>query len=494
MLEIIVGVGRSKFIGDYPKIELDEALSTFQTGFQYSKLYQRRRSNGDRIWDGKVHLLSRTNDSFPTGLLDIVISVLEVLSIKYELTFTDKALFKLDFSKFNPLPVKVGKYILRDYQIDSIKAFIEPNRLLPHRGIICAGTGSGKTVTAIALANILAVPTLFLVKGKALKDQTFSVFNEALGEDTVGIIDAKTWEPKQITVASVDTLASRLDTPKTAKKVLDFLKEITFVIADEVHRGTSQRYKDILNSTPAPLRLGLSGTPNKGYLDKDLVLHGLCGEIIHRIMTPELQEKGAVSQAELIGVIIDKPKLESLSWPDALSALIINNSERSSIIAKLVKKEWQDGKIILVMGGNSIPLTENLYRAILAEVGDEDAVRHITGQSPSDYVNETFQMAREKKLAVVVTTVIADEGIDIPEINTLFICNGGKSFVKTIQRIGRGLRVKADGSALRVMEFFDKTNHYLKKHAMKRLDHYEAEKLFSKTSIINGSDVLAGKV
>jgi len=428
MLKIEVKDNRATLIGVYPKDKIDQAISAYQTGFQYSSLYRRRRSNGERVWDGKIHLLSRASDSFPSGVLDIVCEVLDAEGISYEITYHAIARDIPDHIATDDIqyPVQVGKYVLRDYQLEAMKAFLNSKSRLPYKGIICAGTGSGKTVVAIALAKLIDVNTLFLVKGKALKAQSFNVFTEALGEDNVGVIDAKTWEPKQITVASVDTLASRLANAASCDKTLNYLKSVQFVVADEVHRGTSQRYKDVLNYTPANIRLGLSGTPNKGYLDKDLVLNGLCGGIVHKINSNQLQAQGNISKAELKAIIIDKPKLESLSWREAQSSLVINNTERHEIVATLVRQEYNKGRIVLVMAGNSIPLTEQLHSFILKEVKDEDQVRMVTGQSSAEYTNESFQLMRDKKLKVIITTVIADEGIDIPEINSLFIVNGGK--------------------------------------------------------------------
>ena len=64
------------------------------------------------------------------------------------------------------------------------------------------------------------------------------------------------------------------------------------------------------------------------------------------------------------------------------------------------------------------------------------------------------------------------------------------SFVKTIQRIGRGLRVKSDGSVLTVFDFMDSTNPYLKKHSNKRLEHYNSEGIFSTADFIVGEEIL----
>ncbi len=352
-------------------------------------------------------------------------------------------------------------------------------------------TVTHNTVCGAAIAKIVNAPTLFLVHGKKLTRQNHEVFQKVFKgyQENIGIIDAKTWNPQLITIASSDTLYARMKNISYESKIKDLFDGITLVIVDECHRSTSKSFSEVLKVINAPMRLGLSGTPNKKEDDRDLMLHSLTGPIIFEMGVSKLKEAGTISKAHLISVIINQPVLrEDLDWPEAYESLIINNTYRHEVIAKLVALRANAGKTILVLAGNSLALADNLYRHTTKLVDTSD-VRLVNGLSDNKVVDSAFKDLQDKKVKVVITTTIADEGLDIPAINSLFVVGGGKSFVKTIQRVGRVLRLKQDGSQAEIVDFMDNTNEYLRKHAKARLDWYETEALFDTTEYVRAEDV-----
>jgi len=83
---------------------------------------------------------------------------------------------------------------------------------------------------------------------------------------------------------------------------------------------------------------------------------------------------------------------------------------------------------------------------------------------------------RDGSLQVLIATTILDEGVDVSGINCLFLMAGGKSMRQVLQRIGRGLRKKDDGSGLEVYDALDYHNEYLVDHTLDRYNTYKAEK------------------
>lgn len=494
---IKVGTKRSTITGTFPKDDIDFATSAYVNGYQYSRLFHKKRSDGSRIWDGKLHLFSRINNTFSTGVLDIVCEVLKRGNVSYtvENTYIDELDLPVHISdkwlsNDWTIPDTCGKFDLYDYQKEACEAFFKPQQL-PYRGVIKIGTGGGKTVCGATVARVVNAPTLFLVHGKKLARQNHEVFkkvfHDRLGD--IGFIDAKTWDPNLITIASSDTLYSRMKNLDYEDKVRDLFKDIVLVIVDECHRSTSKSFAEILKAINAPMRLGLSGTPNKKEDDRDLLLHSMTGSIIYEMGVSKLKKAGTISKAHLVSVIIDKPILsDDLDWLDAYDALIVNNAYRHGVISKLVAKRAAAGKTILVLAGNSLALADNLYSHITKLIGTTD-VRLVNGLSDNSVVDSAFKDLQDKKIKVVITTTIADEGIDIPAINCLIAAGGGKSFVKTIQRVGRVLRLKEDGSYAEIIDILDNTNAYLRKHAKTRLDWYDMEDLFDSVEIIKAEDV-----
>lgn len=479
MIKVLVKGNKAFFAEGYPRTKVDGLTSSYINGYQFAPMFRRKQ------WDGKRHLLNKFQGSIPLGLLPKVVEELKKSEFDFDITVSDDHKSRLPGVLNSPVqvPDTIGTIELRDYQQDAIKAFLNPDSILPYYNIIKCGTGGGKTLISSAIAKLLNVNTLFLVRGKALKDQTYGVYKMVLDKEDVGVIDAKTWEPQQFTIASVDTLYSRLK-GDDADDVKEFLKTIDFLIVDEAHTATSASFMAVLNCISAPVRLGLSGTPLKKDPEKDLLLEAFCGPISCDIPANVLQDEGHLSKAWLTSIIIDQPKLNALTWIEAKDTLIVNNTKRTNILAKIIAERYEDGKTIMVLAGNSVALGENLHAAIQSKISKKSDAVFVYGQTDNNVVNEALEDLRKGRIKIVTTTVILDTGIDVPSVNCLVIANGGKSFVKTIQRIGRGLRKKVDGSMLEVLDVMDNTNPYLLAHAKKRVKYYEEEKLFS------GSDIL----
>ena len=479
-LQVKVKGSKAIFVGDFPKSLVDNLTSAPINGHQFAPTFRKK------LWDGKRHLLNKFQGSFPLGLLPKVANELLKSEFDVKVDVSDDYSQRLPAALATPVqvPDTIGHVKLRDYQKDAILAFLNPDSILPYYNIIKCGTGGGKTLISSAIAKLLNVKTLFLVRGKALKDQTYNVYKLVLDKEDVGRIDATHWEPEQYTVASVDTLYSRLK-GEDAEDVKDFLKSIDFLIVDEAHTATSATFMAVLNLISAPVRLGLSGTPLKKDPEKDLLLEAFCGPICCDIPASVLQDEGHLSKAWLSSVVIDQPKLNALDYHEAKETLIINNTARTNILANIIADRYNNGKTIMVLAGNSVALGENLHAAIGRKIAKKKDAVFVYGQTNNEVVNEALENLRKGKIKIVTTTVILDTGIDVPSVNCLVIANGGKSFVKTIQRIGRGLRKKDDGSMLEVLDVFDATNHYLLAHAKKRLKYYEEEDLFEGSTILD---------
>jgi len=99
----------------------------------------------------------------------------------------------------------------------------------------------------------------------------------------------------------------------------------------------------------------------------------------------------------------------------------------------------------------------------------------VHGQMPTDEVERQKVRLTEGKIGVLIASPIFGEGVDIPSVRALIVADGGQSTANVLQKIGRGLRRKADDNRLDVIDFADMTHKWLAKHSQERVALYQGE-------------------
>ena len=369
----------------------------------------------------------------------------------------------------------------RPYQGLALLAF-----LLYERGVIRSATGSGKTLIAASITGALNAPTLGVIHGTALLNQTYDAFKLYLGQP-IGLIQEKTWDLQQVTLASVDTL--RVHFLARNPKLIPYLESVRFLFFDETHHASADTWQQIATRCPAPYRLGMSGTPFKDSEYEDSKLVSVCGPMICDVSTSKLQQLGYISEARLVThqlrfpreevYGLKKMKAQQLRWQDAQRYMVVDNPRVHAFVGKLVQDILAGSKDqMLVLTGNSVDLGQHIFDLIPNYWKRDGKVLFVSGRMSSKTVNKAFDRLRSGSARCVIATKLADEGIDLPSVNLLVLVGGGKSPIQTIQRVGRGLRRKGEGSVLTVHDLCITGNKYLERHNKKRLEIYQQEELF----------------
>jgi len=400
-----------------------------------------------------------------------------------------------------------GDIEFRDYQAVATATAIFSG----FRGVIRAATGSGKTLIAAALCGaLLPKKSVIMVHGRELVAQNYRNLRSYLGRENVGVITTDEFNPKAVTVASIDTLSFYMGKlpvnketgvpimdpkvfEKLANKYADYLEnEIDMLVFDEVHHGSADTWQAIGKYSKAYHRIGLSGTPLKQDVLSDMLMMSLVGPVIFDLKAPWLQKQGYLANARLEIRKLDytTPKTRGLKWQDARKKLLIENTDRTAYIAAdIVNAISSPETRLLVLTGNSVEIAENLEEELIAlarpltlKLGYRPFTV-VTGKVSAKKISKAFKDLRLGHVRCVVTTKLADEGIDVPNINLLYLVGGGKAYVSTVQRIGRGLRVKDGGEELLVVDYFTLGNKYLEKHDKARLKTYEEEAFFQEIKI-----------
>jgi superfamily II DNA or RNA helicase len=295
-------------------------------------------------------------------------------------------------------------------------------------GILQMPTGAGKTRTALAVIKTLELPTLVIVPTLDLKDQ----WERQIPENTI----VKTYQ---------------------SLKTKSFVQQFGLVVFDECHNVAAKTLQKIgMNLRDDAITLGLSATPMMRD-DDNLKVESVLGPIIYRISLRELINEGYLVDALVHYHHLDFYDNPFNTYPMMYEEYIEKNEQRNDKIIQLAQ-EANGYTLILV---SRICHGEYLEHQLV----DHDCV-FLNGGTK----NRDGKMDHK----IIIATSIFDEGIDIPHLETLILAGGGKSAIKTTQRIGRVLR-KFPGKKMAMVHDFADNARWLSKHYKTRRKIYEED-------------------
>lgn len=191
---------------------------------------------------------------------------------------------------------------------------------------------------------------------------------------------------------------------------------------------------------------------------------------------------GSRNKVEVRWIRVEKPEIPSgTPYQDAYKHGIVENPFRNSKLCKCASEFVNDGKSVVFM------VKEIEHGLILDKMlwtfRQKEFLPHqfINGKESSEIRNKAIADFQNGNLPIMIATSILDEGVDIPNIDVLIPAGGGKSSIKTLQRVGRGLRKGGTSDKLIVIDTADFQNEYLLKHSFQRMKDYKAEDCFELT-------------
>lgn len=418
-------------------------------------------------WDGRFKLYDRKSNKFLTGLLLYVCAKLDRITnglienfIKYEILDTRLSLNPLNSSWELP------GLDMREYQEDAVKAVI--NSPIKGRGTIHAAVNAGKTEIFAAIANYYGRKTLMITPNYSpLAVQTYERFKKRGLESTSLYRESEEALESQIVVSNIQLLYSRREALK------EFFKSVEVLLIDEVHAAEANSYKDvILACENAYIKIGASGSPYRGDVYGDLLLIGLVGQIIYRIGSKELMDKGFSSSVDVVFVDYSEMPMPACkeTYAEYYNTVIVQNELRNSIIVDLVKKIYDfgdKGVIFTKSVEHCEALTERLKNAGVSVVKVDGSV---------DNREELKSEFERGVIKCIVATTVFNWGVDfVGGVDYLVNASSGISEVANIQKSGRGQRLKKDGYNRCLLIDFQDNYKYFCKHSESRRALYERE-------------------
>ena len=380
---------------------------------------------------------------------------------------TDYNLQAVDSNSFNNItwpkghPVEGQPITLRDYQVEVINSFLDNPQSLQE-----VATGAGKTIITAALSKRIEQygRSIIIVPNKSLVTQTEADYIN-LGLD-VGVYygDRKEFG-KQHTICTWQSLNILLKNTKNHVADItigEFLEDVVCVIVDEVHMAKADALTTLLTGVMShiPIRWGLTGTVPKENFESVGIKCSI-GPVINQISAKELQDKGVLAQCHVNVVqLIDTGVFTN--YQSELKYLLGNN-DRLMYISSLIETIKQTGNTLVLVDRISAgrELVNNITDAVF-----------ISGETKGeDRKQEYDEISTSNSKVIVATYGVASVGINIPRIFHLVLLEPGKSFVRVIQSIGRGIRKAQDKDYVQIWDITS-TCKYAKRHLTKRKAFY----------------------
>lgn len=326
---------------------------------------------------------------------------------------------------------------LRPYQ----KTFIA-DAIKAGGGAMVAATGSGKTISSIAMASRLKQRVLILVKSKVLAEQWREAIKQFTGLES-GLIGAgKNIEGEQFTIGLTQTLCKR------DLSVLNY----GLVIADECHNLPASQAYAVMNGLNARYKYGLSATPERRD-NLEFMIAAAIGGVCSKIEQNQLQGKVLPVHVSTIEIPFDA---EVESWTEFLNILVDDEQRNQVIIDNAVKASKTMGTIILC---SQVRHCE-LLSVMCNEAGAKPLVLH--GQLPAKIRVERMAQAAQSQL-IIGTLSLLSEGIDLPHLSALLFASPVSASIdkdnpaatRLIQSIGRCRRPFKNKSRAFVLDIID---------------------------------------
>ena len=424
-------------------------------------------------WDGKVAFFQLGGSTY-INLLPEILVYLEQQG--YDVTVEDTREYSTSFAfdqiaedtfagtawpKGHP---RAGEPImLRDYQVEILNNFLTNPQSIQE-----IATGAGKTIMTAALSKSIEPygRSIIIVPNKSLVTQTEDDYKN-LGLD-VGVYfgDRKEWGRTHTicTWQSLNVLLKNTRNHEAECTIGEFIEGVVCVMVDEVHMAKADALKTLLTGVFAhvPIRWGLTGTiPKEDYAAVSIFCS--LGNVVGKLSASELQEAGHLANCH-VNIVQLVDHVEYTNYQTELKYLV-ETPERLDYISDLVTR---------VNGtGNTLVLVDRIAtgKLLVEKLGDR-AVFVSGATKAKDRKDEYDEVAISSDKIIVATYGVAAVGINIPRIFNLVLIEPGKSFVRVIQSIGRGIRKAEDKDHVQIWDITS-TCKFAKRHLTRRKAFYK---------------------
>lgn len=333
------------------------------------------------------------------------------------------------------------------------------------KNLIVAATGTGKTViSAFDYKNFckkLGCPAnlLFVAHREEILKQSIATFRGILKDNNFGDLFVGNEKPTALNnlFVSIQTFNSRALTSVTTPDFYDY------IIVDEFHHAAAHSYQELLTYYKPKVLLGLTATPER--MDGKSILEYFNNRITAEIRLPEAIDRKLLCPFQYFGVT-DEVDLSDLKWErggynrkELSNVYTINQAvacRRANLIIQSIFKYVTDINEVKGLGF----CVSKEHAKFMSDYFNSKNIpsMYLVSETSDEERNSAKKRLVEGYVRFIFVVDIYNEGVDIPEVNTVLFLRPTESLTIFLQQLGRGLRLCEGKDCLTVLDFIGQAN------------------------------------
>ena len=358
---------------------------------------------------------------------------------------------------FEIKPYEYQREILDNLQVE---------REIHHRNknLVVAATGTGKTVIAAfdyyRFKNMLQSKNqkarlLFVAHRKEILEQSRACFRGVLRDQNFGQLLVGHYNPDgyEYLFASIQSINSRRLCHAIPDDFFDY------IVIDEIHHAPANSYQPLLEHFKPKILLGLTATPERS--DSRDVFRYFENKISAEIRLPDAINKKLLCPFQYFGVT-DSVDYDQIQWTRGgydiaeLDNLISGNDMRAGLVIRKIKEILLD---VSKSRGLCFCVNKRHARFMAQKLNDAGiAAEALISDSSVEERSTVKRRLRDFEINFICVVDLYNEGVDIPEIDTVLFLRPTESLTVFLQQLGRGLRMVDSKECLTVLDFVGQAN------------------------------------
>lgn len=431
--------------------------SGFHTAYIGSSNMSRSALTNGLEWNLKVtqqeipHIISKCKNTFDTYWNDSNFEVYDPSLHRHKL---QQALEKGKMKKVDDEISKFFELTPFPFQQQILDKLAQCRVRGEMKNLVAAATGTGKTViSAFDFKRFIKLNPqsnfLFVAHREEILRQARYTFRQVLKNNDFGDLWFSGENPDSYNqlFVSIQTLNNRMGSLSLSPNFFDY------IIIDEVHHSAASSYQQLLSYFTPKILLGLTATPER-HDGEDVTKY------FGNTLSAEIRLVDALNQKLLCPFqyfgITDETDISRVSWRKGkyeigeLEKIYGEDYRRVLDIIRNCKKYLTDYQEVRALG---FCVSKKHAEFMSNQFNSKGLNAEYLHSDNSNQRKDIILKFRRKEINYLFVVDIFNEGIDIPEIDTLLFLRPTESLTIYLQQLGRGLRLHEDKTCLTVLDF-----------------------------------------